>query len=82
MKTWIASAWVSSAYAMERLAIPPDVGVWAPIRGREFLVAGTGLPYCDGYRTATFDLGADLWSDVSDLLNGLLANLLDYNLQS
>ena len=37
---------------MERFAIPPVVGVWAPIRGF-FTVAGIGLAYCDGYDGAT-----------------------------
>lgn len=49
---------------MERLAIPPLVGVWAPIRGRgcdcedfEFSdFEGTGLPYCDRHRSSTLDL--------------------------
>jgi len=49
---------------MERLAIPPLVGVWAPIRGRDRDGAdfefpdfvGTGLPYCDRHRSSTLDL--------------------------
>jgi len=50
---------VMRAYSMERLAIPPLVGVWAPIRGRGCDCAdceGTGLPYCDRHRSSTLDL--------------------------
>ena len=61
---------------MERLAIPPDVGVWAPMRGRKFFDVGTGLPYCDGYRTATFYLRTDLRRDICDLLDRLFTDLL------
>ena len=67
---------------MDLFAIPPEVGVWAPIRGREFLLAGTGLAYCDGHGTTAFYLASDLRGDICDLLNGLLADLLDDYLET
>jgi len=66
---------------MDLFAIPPDVGVWAPIRGREFLLAGTGLAYCDGHGATAFYLTSDLRRDVCDLLDGLLADFFDDNLE-
>ena len=52
------------AYSIERLAIPPLVGVWAPIRGKAAL--GIGLPYCESHRTSTLDLGVYLRIDADN----------------
>lgn len=54
---------------MERLAIPPLVGVWAPIRGRGCdceVCEGTGLPYCDRHRSSTLDLRIYLRINAND----------------
>jgi len=32
-KTWITSALIVKAYSIERVAMPPEVGTCAPIRG-------------------------------------------------
>ena len=54
------------AYSMERFAIPPLVGVWAPIRGRD--CEGTALPYCESHLCSTFNLGVYLGVDANNHL--------------
>jgi hypothetical protein len=43
---------------MDLFAIPPVVGVWAPMRGF-FTGAGIGLPYGNCQQAATLYLGVD-----------------------
>ena len=46
---------------MERLAIPPEVGTCAPIRGRTISLLGIELAYSDSDFRATFNFRTSFW---------------------